>query len=339
MLDSSGVSRYGQVNLKPWEKTAISIQPNSETLGQQRDWMWSGWQTRYTYFRPSQPPTKAPLLFLHGFGASIGHWRHNFPFFARQHGVYALDLLGFGASEKAAIPYRVEVWVEQVHDFWDACVGRPVVLVGNSIGSLIALTIAHRYPEMVQGLVLLSLPDPSVREDLIPAWCRPIVTGIERLLTGGWLLKPLFYWVRQPKVVRPWAGIAYVRPEAITDELVEILTTPARDRGAAQAFVHLLQGMTNPRFGPKVATILPSITVPILLVWGRQDRMVPATFAQTFAAMNANIQLVELDQAGHCPQDEWPDQVNQLIDDWLNTHQPSSPQVLHPTEESVTPRS
>lgn len=286
-------------------------------LGQQRDWIWQGWQIRYTYLRAAQSVNQPPIVFIHGFGASLGHWRQNLPFFAKHHTVYALDLLGFGASEKAAVPYSIELWVEQIYDFWKTLIGRPAILVGNSIGSLVALSAAHTHPEMAQGLVMLSLPDPSLREDLIPPWCRPVLSRIERAFTAEWILKSLFYGVRRPKVVRPWAGLAYASRAAITEELVEILTTPAGDRGAARAFSLILQAMVNPKFGPRVDAVLPTLIIPMLLLWGRQDRMVPPVFAQKFAAMNARLKLIELDNAGHCPHDECAEIVNLAIASWL----------------------
>jgi pimeloyl-ACP methyl ester carboxylesterase len=75
--------------------------------------------------------------------------------------------------------------------------------------------------------------------------------------------------------------------------------------------------MVNPRFGPRVSVILPVLEIPILLLWGRQDRMVLLMFAPKFAAMNLRIQLVELDDAGHCPHDECAERVNGAIADWL----------------------
>ena len=291
---------------------------------QQRDWMWQGWQIRYAFARPAgvgqglgQAEAAPPVLFLHGFGGSIGHWRQNMPFFAEQHSVYALDLLGFGASEKASVDYSIGLWVQQVFDFWQTFVRRPMIVVGNSIGSLTALALAHTHPQCVQSLALLSLPDPSVREDLIPQWCRPIVSQVEQIFTADWLLKPLFHWVRQPKIVRNWAGLAYASREALSDELVEIFAAPARDRGAAQAFSHILQAMIRPQFGPRVSALLPEIEVPILLIWGSQDRMVPVGFSKVFAALNPRLQLIELEQAGHCPHDECFETVNQAIQAWI----------------------
>jgi hypothetical protein len=75
---------------------------------------------------------------------------------------------GFGASEKAVVTYKTGVWVEQVYDFWRTFIRQPVILVGNSIGSLVALAAAFSHPEMVQGIVMLSLPDPALEEEATP---------------------------------------------------------------------------------------------------------------------------------------------------------------------------
>jgi pimeloyl-ACP methyl ester carboxylesterase len=120
----------------------------------------------------------------------MGHWRHNLPVFSQHHPVYALDLLGFGSSEKVVANYGIPLWMEQVHDFWQTFIQTPVVLVGNSIGSLICLATAATYPQMVQGLVMLNLPDASVLE--APAWAQPAVATLSR-----WTELPLAFtkWV------------------------------------------------------------------------------------------------------------------------------------------------
>ncbi|MGB7440301.1 MAG: alpha/beta fold hydrolase, partial [Coleofasciculaceae cyanobacterium] len=175
-----------------------------QRVGSQRDWVWRGWQTRYTYFRAPLTTEKmaTPVMLLHGFGASIGHWRNNLEAIGQYHTVYALDLLGFGASRKAEADYRINLWVDQIYDFWQTFVGQPIILVGNSIGSLVCLTAAARYPEMVKGLAMISLPDFAQREEAIPAFLRPIVSTVEGLVASPLLLKSIFYLVRRPQVVR-----------------------------------------------------------------------------------------------------------------------------------------
>ncbi|MGE5658207.1 MAG: alpha/beta fold hydrolase [Actinomycetota bacterium] len=322
-----------------------------QRVGNQRDWVWRGWQTRYTYIPASlsssrtptpnpEPtpregssnlitsqsgcPSAAPLILLHGFGASIGHWRQNLTELARDRPVYALDFLGFGASQKAPANYSAELWIEQLYDFWRTFIRQPVILVGNSIGSLICLAAAAAHPEMVAGIVMISLPDPAVRVEAVPRWLQPAVAAAENLFASPPILRTLFYFVRRPAMVRRWVSFAYANPEAVTDELVEILAAPASDRGAARAFCGLFKAIGSPHFGPGVKTLLPTLTLPMLLIWGAQDRMIPPRFARPhqFQDYNPQLKLLVLENAGHCPHDECPEQVNQAILDWMADFSP-----------------
>jgi len=290
--------------------------PWRQRVGNQRDWVWRGWRIRYTYWR-SPLPNATPILLLHGFGASIGHWRHNFAALAENHTVYALDLLGFGGSAKAAISYDTNLWVELVFEFWLTFIRQPTILMGNSIGSLVCVGVAGTHPEMVQGVVMINLPDFSVREEMLPPWLQPVVRSIENLFTSPLLIKPLFYLLRRPAIVKKWAGMAYYNPEAITEELVEILSSPALDQGSATTFAALFRGMSSTSFAPSIKSILPQLTMPLLLIWGRHDRMIPPNLANRFAAMNPALEIVALD-AGHCPHDECPEVVNLILCQWLS---------------------
>ncbi|MGK7955812.1 MAG: alpha/beta fold hydrolase [Crocosphaera sp.] len=296
----------------PWEKR----------IGRQRQWIWRGWPVRYTFLpceTAQNQETQPPLLFIHGFGAGAEHWRHNLPILRQQYRVYALDLLGFGQSAKAATDYTAYLWAEQLYDFWQTFIGQPIILVGNSIGSLVSLTAAYKYPEMVAGLVMLSLPDVSLRQEMIPRGLRPVVNTIESLFTPPLLLRTLFNIIRRPGIIRPWVGLAYYDQSAITDELVDMITIPPQDKGAARTFCLLFEGLKKPNYAPSVKAILPKLTIPILLVWGRQDKMIPISLASTFSKLNPLITLKELDKAGHCLHDECPDRFNPILLDWLNT--------------------
>jgi len=289
----------------------------TERIGYQRDWVWRGWQIRYS-FMPAKNPQDVdnpPLILLHGFGAAIEHWRHNIPILSQNHRVYAVDLLGFGGSRKVQVPYTVNLWVEQIHDFWQTFINRPVVLVGNSIGSLVSMALGGKYPEMVAGLVMLSLPDVSRRREMIADWLLNIVTPIENFFTSPWLLKPIFYYLRRPQVLKKWTGIAYEDKKAVSEELVQIIAAPTLDEGAAS----LAQAVNHPEYCPPAKLILPRLEIPILLCWGKQDRMVPVQLAQGFVSLNPRIKYVEFDRAGHCLQDECPDRFNPILLEWLES--------------------
>jgi pimeloyl-ACP methyl ester carboxylesterase len=288
-----------------------------ERIGQQRDWVWRGWQVRYSYYHPPRSPDRVPLILLHGFGASIEHWRNNIPVLGQDRPVYALDLLGFGASRKSKTRYSVALWVEQVYEFWQTFIQQPVVLVGNSVGSLVCLVAAAMYPDMVQGIALSSLPDVTLRQASIPKLLQPVVSGIEGFFGSPVLLTPLFKFLRRPGTIRRWAKLAYEDEKAVNEELVDILSRPAYDEGASGTFSALFHAIRQPDFAPSVMDLLPNLDVPILLLWGRQDRMVPFVLAQRFLTLNPRLQFVELDPAGHCPHDECPDRFNEILAAWL----------------------
>jgi pimeloyl-ACP methyl ester carboxylesterase len=288
-----------------------------QRVGNQRDWVWRGWQIRYTYIRSQNQQSTTPLILLHGFGASIGHWRHNLEVLATHHTVYALDMLGFGASEKVPANYSVELWVEQVYQFWQTFIRQPVILIGNSLGSLITLVAAAVHPEMVAGVVMMSLPDPTLEFEVLPTFLHPVVRGIKSIVASPLLLKSVFKYVRKPEVLKRWAGLAYTNPEAITDELIDILAGPPQDRGSTRAFIALFKASIGSEFSPSVKKILPNLTIPMLLIWGSKDKFVPPKLATEFAKYNEKLEVLYLEDVGHCPHDESPEQVNEVILNWI----------------------
>lgn len=306
-----------------------------------RDWFWRGWQIRYHAAIPAQPtaptpadpmpnPTAAPppLICLHGFGASGRHWRHNLGVWGQSRPVYALDLLGFGASQKAAAPYSPGFWAELVTDFCRDLVGQPSVLVGNSLGSVVAMTVAHQQPQWVRGLVWINLPDSSVAVPSLPPrldrlsqklqrWSQPIAQGIQWAVTGPWLINPILALARSPQVLYPALASAYGDPTAVDEELRSIVRDPAYDRHAAQALRFMTRGMGHLPAASRAKQVIPQLQVPILLLWGQNDRLVPPFLGPACAALNPRIQFITVEGGGHCLQDECPDRVNGWVLDWL----------------------
>jgi pimeloyl-ACP methyl ester carboxylesterase len=301
-----------------------SVSHWTHRIGHRRDWQWRGWRVHYTHTRPVSPTSEVPILLLHGFGASIGHWRSNIPALSQNHPVYALDLLGFGASEKATANYTTELWLAQVYEFWATFIRRPVVLVGHSLGSTVGLALAAAHPEMLAGLVMFTLPDASVLD--IPQWLRsprlqPLINFplalLKRVLTFPPLFVPLFRAVRRPNVIQKWAAAAYMGPEVVDDELVDVFSSPAYDRGARRALAAMVNAKGLNQIDYTARTVLPQLTLPMLLIWGKQDKAVPPTLAPKFLKYNAGMTLIELDNVGHCAHDECADRMNQVILDWM----------------------
>ncbi|NJO40462.1 MAG: alpha/beta fold hydrolase [Cyanobacteria bacterium CRU_2_1] len=294
------------------------VQPWQSQLGNQRDWVWRGWQVRYTFIRATNLAETAhtpPILFLHGFASALTQWQENLIPLSQSHTIYALDLVGFGASEKAAANYKVGFWVEQVYDFWRMFIGQPIVLVGHSLGALVALTATVTHPEMVQRLGLVTLP--AARQELLSGWFLSLAGEMESLFSSPWLIRPLFYVIRQPWTIRAILRGIYINKERVTDALVESFLAPGRDRGAIQALIRLTKARTQNDFSLKTKEMLPQVQVPILLLWGLDDRVIPLTWGRQLPPLNPNLKLVEIPDAGHCPYDECAECVNAEILAWI----------------------
>jgi haloalkane dehalogenase len=288
--------------------------------------VWRGWRIRYA-FTDATPQydnprnQRPPIVCIHGFGAAIGHWRKNLPAWAQTHRCYAIDLPGFGASEKAYAPYTMTLWAEMVGDFLREVVGQAAIVVGHSIGSLVSLATVDQFPDWVRGVVLVTLPDPSLRTKAIPKPLRGAIAAIEGSVGQRWLLRPLLAFLRDPQRLTSVAKLAYTNPEAVTPELVSVFSDPAYDRDAVRALTALVRQASKPDYCPDLVAILERSRLPILLVWGRDDRLVPPSLARpaSFAQYSDRLTLHEIAPAGHCPHDECSDQFNSLVLDWIET--------------------
>ncbi|RCJ27262.1 alpha/beta hydrolase [Nostoc minutum NIES-26] len=277
-------------------------------------WTWQGYKIQYTVMG-----TGRPLVLVHGFGASIGHWRKNIPVLANAgYKVFALDLLGFGGSDKAPIDYSVEVWVELLKDFWATHIQEPAVFIGNSIGALLSLIVLAEHPEIAAGGVLInSAGGLSHRPHELNRPLRIVMAAFNRVVRSPITGKLVFNRIRQKAQIRRTLYQIYRDRTAVTDELVDLLYTPACDPGAQQVFASIL---TAPP-GPTPAELLSKVERPLLIIWGAADPWTPIAGAKIYEEASQNgkeIQIVPIPNAGHCPHDEVPDIVNAQIIDWLD---------------------
>jgi len=276
-------------------------------------WNWKGYKIGYTVMGTGQP-----LVLIHGFGASIGHWRKNIPVLAAAgYQVFAIDLLGFGSSDKPPLEYTMEVWEELVKDFWTAHIQQRAVFVGNSIGGLLSLMVIANHPEIAAGGVLINCAGGlSHRPHELNPPLRLVMGAFNRLLRSKITGKVLFNRVRQKGQIRRSLMQVYRDRTAVTDELVDLLYQPSCDAGAQQVFVSIL---TAPP-GPTPAQLLPKVKCPLLVIWGEADPWTPINGAKIYQDLSATgqpVQVKPIANAGHCPHDEAPDKVNPLIIDWL----------------------
>ena len=275
----------------------------------------------------SRPPQEAEaalaaaerpaILLVHGFGASTDHWRFNIPVLSRSHEVHAIDLLGFGRSAKPAGPsYGGALWRDQLVAYVRERIGRPTVLVGNSLGGYAALAAGATLGDQAAGVVLLNAAGPFSDEQREPQGWGAIArrTIGSALLQSPVLQRLLFENLRRPATVRRTLRQVYIDRTNVDEELVQSILRPSRDPGAFGVFRTVFD---IPR-GEPLDGLFAQLQAPLLLLWGIRDPWINAAGRrgafQRHAPANTREVVLE---AGHCPHDEVPDQVNRAMLEWL----------------------
>jgi pimeloyl-ACP methyl ester carboxylesterase len=281
-----------------------------------KTWLWQGFPICYQ----TQGTTGPAIILIHGFGASWLHWRKNIPALAVTCRVYAIDLIGFGGSAKPKpgekITYTLETWGQQVADFCQEVIGEPAFFIGNSIGCIVAMQAAVINPDMALGTALLncSLRLLHDRKRLSLPWIKRFGTPIlQNFLAIESVGNFFFSQLAQPKTVKNILLQAYAQRETVTDELVDILMTPAKDPGAAAVFL----AFTAYSSGPLPEDLLSIISCPVIILWGTADPWEPINLGRELANFPQVQKFIPLEGVGHCPQDESPELVNGILLDWI----------------------
>lgn len=309
-------SRPEPATSAPVLTSASARQPASDYTGEKLNWDWRGYDIKYVAVGNGQP-----IVLIHGFGASIGHWRKNIPVLAAAgYRVYALDLLGFGDSDKPDLNYTLEFWVKLIHDFWLAHIQAPAVFAGNSIGALMALMSLVNYPETASGGVLLNCAGSlNHRPEDLPKPLRLVMGSFSALVSSPFTGPFLFNRVRTKGRIRGSLQQVYGNRQAITPELINILHAPACHPGAQKVFASILSAPP----GPRPSELLPQVQQPLLVLWGEKDPWTPIKAASIYQDLAADpektVDFQAIPDTGHCPHDERPEIVNQLILDWMKS--------------------
>ncbi len=259
------------------------------------------------------------LLLVHGFGASTDHWRHNIPVLSQTHEVHAIDLLGFGRSSKPGeLNYGGPLWRDQVVAYVKERIRRPTVLVGNSLGGYAALAAGSALGQEAAGVVLLNAAGyfTSDKKPSQGFWSKA-----RRAIGGGFLKDPLiqrliFENLRQPSTIRRTLNQVYIDRTNVDDYLVEAIRQPSLDPGAFRVFKSVFDP-GGPQ-GQPLDELFAELQSPVLLLWGNRDPWMNAVGKRAAFMKHAPQDTVEVVlDAGHCPHDEVPEQVNEALLDWL----------------------
>jgi pimeloyl-ACP methyl ester carboxylesterase len=264
-------------------------------------------RTRYRTAGDGDPP----LVLIHGLAASLESWQYNLDALARRHRTVALDVVWFGKSDKPAREITGDYFAEFIAGFMDA-VGEPTaVLVGNSMGGMIAVKTALQHPSRVAGLVLVNSAGFGPE---LAWWLR-----LRTLVPTSKILRPSLrtyrYAVRQ---------LVY-DPRVVSDDLVQVFVEMANQPRALDTHRRVLKSGADwrgikPRALKEIRDAAHAIRVPTLIIWGKQDRIVPVAHAEIARQSIPNAKLHIFDRCGHVPMIEKPDEFNALVTEFVSSH-------------------
>jgi pimeloyl-ACP methyl ester carboxylesterase len=251
------------------------------------------------------------FILMHGFGSSLFSWREVTAPLAEYGTVIAYDRPAFGLTERPTAwegenPYSQDSQIELVIGLMDALNVDQAILVGNSAGGTLAMLTALKYPERVQSLILA---DPAVYSGGgPPAWGRPLL-GTPQMRHLGPLFSRIFQ-TRGSELLE----LAWHNPSKVTTEALEGYQKPLRIEDWDKA----LWELTIATRENDLADHLTEFNMPVLVITGDDDRIVPTEEAVRLASELPNAQLVIVEQCGHVPHEEQPDEFMKAVINFLS---------------------
>lgn len=249
------------------------------------------------------------VLLLHGAGGCVDYWMQNIRALAQNHRVYAIDMVGSGRSDKPSATYSLIYLAQFLKNLMEALSIKRASLIGPSLGGGVALQFTLMFPEKVSKLVLVSCFGLGKE---LPIGLRLV----SRPLIGEFFTRP------SRSGIAGMLKLAVYDPTLVTDELINISYQLSALPGAHKSLLRLARrnsdffGVRAQVYRPLVAQ-LANITAPTLVVWGKQDRLLPVAHADVAIKALPNARLHVFDPCGHWPPFERPAEFNALVLEFL----------------------
>ena len=241
----------------------------------------------------------APILLVHGFGGSTFGWRHVMPLLAAGHRVVAVDVPGFGFSDRSpSLVLSQGRQAERMVSLLDHLGIARAVVIGHSMGGAIAQRLAAAFPARVERLVLVAAVDASVR----PAW-RARGAWSRRAgvaaMSAGLMMPPLVAWTSRKSLERMVWDRRFV-----TDDVVRGYVRPLLLPGTAASLSRMAADTAD-----ETLADLARISAPTLVLSGEADAVVPPEVGAAIAAKIGGARHLIIPRAGHLLAEERPDAV------------------------------
>ncbi len=236
------------------------------------------------------------IVLIHGIGGFAERWSTVIPLLSKKYRVIALDLPGYGYSDKPSIDYTPEFFSKLVFDFLDSIGIRKTNMIGTSLGGQIVAECAITQNKMIEKIVLVA--PAGVMKSSTPTLDA---YSMAALYPSHDTVKTAYEMM---------TGSKKVTIEAI-EEFIKRMTQP----NAKMAFMSTILALKN---APPITDRLSNIVVPTLLIWGKHDTMIPVKYANDFVSSIKNSQLEIMENCGHTPHIEEPVKFSQIVLNFLN---------------------
>jgi pimeloyl-ACP methyl ester carboxylesterase len=251
-------------------------------------------------------PEKAPILFLHGYGGMIEHWNLNIPEFAQRHKIYAMDLIGFGKSEKPNVRYSLELFASQIETFLYLKKLDSVIIVGHSMGAASAIYFAHHRPEKIKALILAN---PS---GLFGDTMDGMTSIFFGLVASPFIGEMLFAAFANPVAVGQSLTPTYFNQQKVNDELISQFTQPLQDRGAQYSYLSPSKRPLDFRLDHLDKPC--NYKGPAFLVWGAEDiALPPHKIIPEFQELLPQAGAYIIPKASHCIHHDADEEFNKRL--------------------------
>jgi pimeloyl-ACP methyl ester carboxylesterase len=274
-----------------------------------------------------------PMLMVHGLGGNALNWMAVGPELAKRYHAIAIDLVGFGQTPLHNRAATVGANAGLVAAFIEKVIGRPVVLMGNSMGGHIAILVSADHPRWVSECILVDPAVPVVRVSRPD----PLMIGVAAALSIPGLAEVLVQrrlrMLGPEALVRQALALASADPSRVDPKVVEAHVQLTRERAHlglqnSRAFVQASRSiglrMADPRFWAHVKRV----TAPTLVIHGSLDRIIPLAAARELVRRRPDWTLRILDGVGHVPMMEAPGEFLNVLLDWLANRVVSEPAAV-----------
>ncbi|MDC3183045.1 alpha/beta fold hydrolase [Prochlorococcus sp. AH-716-B23] len=293
-------------------------------------WNWNGFKI---FWSVKGKENIHPIILLHGFGASSKHWRNNSYYFAQKgYSVYSIDLIGFGNSAQPGIrdigKLDNGVWCNQVSDFIKQIIrpktSKKIILIGNSLGSLVALTCAVYLKNEILSVIASPLPDPLViieRSSKINSIFEKFRSKIIKIFFILFPLEIVLFLINKLGIIKLGLNSAYFKKDHVDKELIDIVKKPVLRKTAARSLRAMCIGMSTRGNKLKASYLLEQLSlskkIPFLLLWGEKDNFIPLFLGKKIAKFHRWVELKIISNSGHCVHDEDPSLFNKISYEWI----------------------